>query len=289
MAQSCAGGREELGGRLGTDRDTPPSLAGAVTRPGVPGSGGHRRVTRRRGRAGVLRWAAATAAVFLLAIAGLTGTAHAVGTAHAASFGSGSASGYILNGGGPYWSVHAVFTVPLGICSPGENGPGTLYWVTLQGAGELVQAGIGLGCAGGKPQYDAWHVKPNLAGGALPIAQPVQPGDRVAARVICRGSACLEHLNDETKHWTANFPMQLPAGYTANLAAVGAESYNGGMPSGHVQVTGARVNFLPISHFDPSAWQEPPGLYGGTAALDPSPLDLRGEDFYFYWNGNPGS
>jgi hypothetical protein len=41
-----------------------------------------------------------------------------------------------------------------------------------------------------------------------------------------------------------------------------------------VAVTGAQVSGLPLGQFNPEADEQGPGIYNGTAGLDPMPLSL---------------
>jgi Peptidase A4 family len=258
----------------------------------------------RRPWAGVLRWAWLPAAACLVAVAGGAVTARAASAS--ASVTPWAWSGYVATGG-PYSWVSADFTVPTGTCSqgPAENGPlsggpGTAYWVGLQGDNggsvAIVQTGFFVDCWNGQPDYFAWTVEgQDLQYGAeTRLSEPVQPGDQIDAYVSCWGGDgyCVEGLIDVTQNWTYTLSVPVVDGFSGYYAAVAAESFNGGIASSPVGVTNAIVgalNFGPIGNFSPGAYEEQPSIYNGTAGLDPTPLDPTGSDFEFYWNGNPGS
>nr|WP_096302349.1 G1 family glutamic endopeptidase [Jatrophihabitans sp. GAS493] len=167
------------------------------------------------------------------------------------------------------------------------------YWVGIQGdnggggAAAIVQTGFGLGCNDGQPEYYALHA--DSVGNWIFSPEPVRPGDLIHASVSCDTSdICWEDLVNETQNWWNNTTVQVPGGFSTYVAAVAAESYNGGINDFPVQVSNARINGVPIAWSAPQANEETPSLYGGTAGIDPSPLDSTGMGFYFYWNGVPG-
>ena len=211
------------------------------------------------------------------------------GTAQAADALSTTAfwSGYEAYSGS-FYEVSADFIVPGATCSqgPGETGPYTGFWVGFQGVSVIVQTGFQVACISGQPVYSGWHA--DLTGRPTLISQPMQPGDQVDANVGCLFGLCEQTVQDVTQNWSSTTAFELPdpSGF---LAAVAAESGDGGVTTGPVQVTNAMMNGAPIGQFDPEAIQEDPADYGGTAGLDPTPLDLTGTVFQFYWNGNTGS
>jgi hypothetical protein len=242
---------------------------------------------RKRTRAGAVRWAVVPAAC-LAAVAGAVLVA-GTGTARAATFDPGAWSGYVAKGG-PYTSVAADFTVPVGVCASGQNGNGTAYWVGIQGTNDgsavIVQTGFALICANGQPVYEAVHA--TLQGGELVLPETVDPGDQIDEAVSCSGTTCWQDLRDVTQNWTDNISDQVENGFSGNIAAVAGESDNGGLPSSATVVTNATVDGAPIGQADPEADQQTLSNYNGTEGLDPTPLDSTGTAFDFYWNGANG-
>ncbi|WP_096304635.1 G1 family glutamic endopeptidase [Jatrophihabitans sp. GAS493] len=204
---------------------------------------------------------------------------------------SGGWSGFVARGGS-YSSAAADFIVPVGVCSPAQSqGIADAYWVGIQGdnggPAAIVQTGFALGCVNGQAVYYALHA--DLQGNWIYLPEHVQPGDLIDASVSCDATGlCGESLVDETQGWSDTSALQAQVGYAGYLAAVAAESYNGGVNDFPAQVSNAIFNGAPIAQFGPQANEETPSAYGGTAGLDPSPLDSTGMGFYFYWNGVPG-
>jgi hypothetical protein len=260
---------------------------------GTPGAAWRQRgAVHPRGRAAVLRWACVTAAASLLGGVGLVAAAGA-GAAPADALTTGGWSGYLVSGG-TYSLVSASFVVPQGFCTqgPGESGQSTYYWVGLEddpgaiASSSIVQTGFALGCGQGQPAYEAFTA--SLTGSPTGVSQAVEPGDTVFAEVGCGSGSCVEYLDDATQNWFDSVPVAVN-GFSANLAAVAAESFNGGINNSVVPVTQAEVDFAPLGAFSPQADEENPGNYGGTAGLEPSALDPTGENFDFEWDGSPGS
>jgi hypothetical protein len=240
-------------------------------------------------RTNVLRWTRVGAVMALLAVTGLAAAA-STGTAKADDgLTTGDWSGYVSTAT-PFSSVSADFIVPTATCTrgPGENDVAENFWVGFQGQGanELVQTGFTVQCDSGQPVYSGWHA--DVTASQTFISQPMQPGDQVDASVECLWGVCDETVQDVTQNWsdTSSLEASDPGSY---IAAVAAESYNGGVTFDPVQVTNAMINGLPLGQLDPQANEQSPAIYGGTAGLDPSPLDPTGTAFEFYWNGNPGS
>jgi hypothetical protein len=288
MDEPCSGGRQRPGRWPGAGRGAARRSAGALPRAGFPGRGGHGWVTGGRVRTRVLRWTRVCAVTGLLAVAGLaagagTGTAQAADALNTTAFWSGYEA-YP----GPFYEVSADFVVPGATCSqgPGETGPFTGFWVGFQGVSVIVQTGFQVTCVSGQPVYTGWHA--DLLGTSTPISQPMQPGDQVDANVACLFGLCEQTVQDVTQNWSSTVALDLPdpSGF---LAAVAAESGDGGVTTGPVQVTNAMMNGTPIGQFDPEAMQQDPANYGGTAGLDPTALDPSGAIFQFYWNGNTSS
>jgi hypothetical protein len=244
-------------------------------------------VTGGRTRTGVLRWTRVGAVMALLAVTGLAAAA-STGTAKA----DGAQPGPIWSGyvsfATPFSSASADFIVPGATCSqgPGENGPTTGFWVGIEGTSGIVQTGFQVECTSGQPFYSGWHA--GLTGTIALIRQPMQAGDQVDASVECLWGVCDETVQDVTQNWsdTSSLEASDPGSITA---AVAAESRDGGVTIGPVQVTNAMMNGTPIGQLNPVFQEQDPAIYGGTAFLDPTPLDPTGTAFQFYWNGNPGS
>lgn len=200
-------------------------------------------------------------------------------------------SGYLVNGGASY-SVTATFTVPTVYCQSTPDGS-TGFWVGIfsapsNGRATIVQDGIQVGCANGQPSYSAWLVGSGYSAGVPVCVQyPVQPLDTIAVSVWEFGATYYEFLDDTVQNWSWLVPVTGGAA-SSNIAAVAAESFNGGAAFDPVAVTGAQVNGLPLNQFNLEASEQNPGNYVGTAGLDPSGLDASGQDFNFYWNGPPG-
>jgi hypothetical protein len=235
-------------------------------------------------RTNVLRWTRVGAVMAVLAVTGLAAAA-STGTAKADD-GPGW-SGYVSTAG-PFSSASADFIVPTATCSKGsgETGPAENFFVAVEGTSEIVQTGFQVGCNSGQPGYAGWHA--DLTGNLTFISQPMQHGDQVDASVECLWGVCDETVQDVTQNWSdtssleASDPVSLQAG-------VAAESYDGGVTFGQVQVTNAMMNGSPIGQLDPQTEVQDPAIYNGLAELDPFPLDKPGTDFYFFWNGNPNS
>jgi len=261
-----------------------------------------RPVVRRSGWRTIARWGCLPAAGCLLA-----GLAAGLGTASADSGPSGTSadsgapgnglsytlgqwSGYVLKGGS-YQAANAMFLVPNGVCTqgPSEDGPATTYWVGLQDDATIAQAGLYAECIGGQPDYFTWTA--DASGHPTPVPQPVQPGDELAVSIYCPagGNTCTQQLQDVTQNWAQSFNLSVPDGFSANIAAVASESQDGGIYSDAVMVEGANVDTEPIGQYYPEADVQDPSIYGGTATLDPSPLDTTGMNFSFVWNGYTGS
>jgi hypothetical protein len=119
---------------------------------------------------------------------------------------------------------------------------------------------------------------------AVSLPNPVQPVDRITAGVYEWGNGYFTVLYDAVQNWSAVNYVQGGTGST-DYTAVAAESYNGGAYFDPLAVTGASVNWAPLSQSNPQAWEQSPGIYNGTAGLDPSGLDASGQDFNFHWNG----
>jgi hypothetical protein len=203
-------------------------------------------------------------------------------------------SGYRADGG-YYQGVNAIFTVPTGFCTqgPSESGPGTGYWAGLEGPTDwapvwIIQAGFQLNCQDGQPTYGAWTA--DYLGVATPVTEPVEPGDQVAVSIFCPGAGtCTQQLQDVTQNWDQTFSVDAPAGFSANTAAVAAESTDGGITSTPVTVTDANVDITPIGQVGAQATEQNPGLYDGAAALVPSPLDPTGMNFTLAYDNSTGS
>jgi hypothetical protein len=233
-------------------------------------------------RTNVLRWTRVGAVMGLLAVTGLAAAA-STGTAKADD--GGAWSGY-LSTAGPFSSASADFIVPTAICSPGSNGQTTLFWVGIEGTSGIVQTGFVVECVGGQPAYAGTHA--DLTGTVTVISQPMQAGDQVDASVECLWGVCDETVQDVNQNWsdTSSLEASDPGSI---LGAVAAESADGGVTTGEVQVTNAMLNGTPIGLLDPQTEVQDPAIYNGLAELDPFPLDKPGTDFYFFWNGNPDS
>jgi Peptidase A4 family len=284
----------------------------ASIRDGSPGGPGRR--VRRPGWRTIVRWGRWPVIACLLASlgAGIASADTGVGqTAPVASVATGRGlivpvttctisncstwSGYVAEGGS-YQAVNAIFTVPAGFCTqgPSESGPDTAYWVGLEGpadgAAAIAQAGFSLICINGQPTYYAWTANGNGKANP-PLTEPVEPGDQVAVSIFCPGSGtCTQQLQDVTQNWDQTFSLPMPAGFsTGTMAAVAAESFHGGINSTPVQVTDANVDITPIGQVGAEAMEENPSMYGGTAALVPSPLDPNGMNFMFAYNNSTGS
>jgi hypothetical protein len=284
MDEPRSDGQQRPGRWPGAGRGARRRSAGALLRAGFPGRGGHGWVTGGRMRTGVLRWTRVGAVTALLAAAGLAAAA-STGTAKADA--GGAWSGY-LSTAGPFSSASADFIVPTATCSqgPGENGPTTVFWVGIEGTSGIVQTGFAVECVGGQPAYAGTHT--SLTGATTPISQPMQPGDQVDASVACLFGVCDETVQDVTQNWSDTSSLQASDPGSV-LGAVAAESYDGGVTTGQVQVTNALMNGTPIGQLNPQAETQDPSIYNGQAFLDPFPLDPTGTAFYFFWNGNPGS
>jgi hypothetical protein len=188
--------------------------------------------------------------------------------------------------GGPFTSAAGDFTVPVGVCSSGQNENGTAYWVGIQGPTALIQTGFNVVCKNGQPTYQALHSTPQSL--FLPLTETVLPGDQIDEAVSCSGSTCSEDLDDVTQNWTSDASYQVIAGYSGNFAAVVGESNNGGATSSATVVTGATVDGAPIGQSDAEADQETLSNYDGAYGLDPTPLNSTGEDFDLFWDGAGG-
>jgi hypothetical protein len=217
------------------------------------------------------------------------------GTAHAASasltLDPGAWSGYVPKGG-PFHSVTGDFTVPVGVCSSGQNANGTSYWVGIQGAdpstAAIIQTGFNVVCNNGQPTYAAWHVTNPQNPIAVAIPNPVKPGDQIDESVSCSGSTCTQDLHNVTQNWTSDISNQVVNGFSGYIAGVVGESDDGGATSDATVVTDATVNGAPIGQSNPEADQQTLSNYGGTFGLDPTPLDSTGTAFDLYWNGAGG-
>ncbi len=206
---------------------------------------------------------------------------------------TGAWSGYVVKSGTSS-DVSAKFTVPAALCPTGLTGPQTSFWAGIQswgsnGASTLVQDGISLFCANGQPSYWAWMVADAYSDGRpVILLDPVQPNDVIMAFVYTDsvGNYTLV-VADQAENWleyrqtTGNPPSN-------DYAAVGAESFDGGVNFSPVAVTNAEVNNAPIGQSHYEADEQGPSIYNGTAGLDPSALDAAGQDFNFYWNAPPG-
>jgi hypothetical protein len=235
-------------------------------------------------RTGVLRWTRVGAVTGLLAVAGLAAAA-SPGTAKADT--GGAWSGYVSTAG-PFSSASADFIVPSATCTqgPGENGPTTGFWVGIEGTSGIVQTGFVVECVDGTPAYAGTHS--GLDGTTTPLSQPMQAGDQVHAAVACFLGVCDETVQDVTQNWndTSSLGASDPGSI---LGAIAAESADGGVNTGQVQVTNAMMNGVPIGQLNPQAQTQNPAIYNGLGFLDPFPLDPTGTSFYFFWNGTPGS
>jgi hypothetical protein len=244
-------------------------------------------MTGGRMRTGVLRWTRVGAVMALLAVTGLAAAA-STGTAKADGAQPGPYWSSYKSYAGPFASASADFIVPGATCSqgPGETGPAEMFWVGIQGTSGIVQTGFVVECVAGQLLYAGWHAE--LTGTATYISQPMQAGDQVDASVECLWGVCDETVQDVTQNWsdTSSLEASDPGSL---LGAVAAESYDGGVTTGPVQVTNAMLNGTPIGQLDPQAEVENPAMYNGLAELAQTPLDPTGTDFEFYWNGNPGS
>ena len=203
---------------------------------------------------------------------------------------SGRWSGYMI-GAAAHNEVAATFTVPALSCQSGEDGPATAFWAGISstdsnGTQTIVQDGVRVACANGQPQYYAWIVSDVNTGYSVPLPNPVQPGDTVTAAVWEMGATYWMGLYDPVENWWS-FNSITGVAASTNIAAVAAESFNGGAYFDPVAVTGAEVNGVPLGQSNPVAEEEDPGWYNGTAGLDPSGLDASGQNFNFYWNGTP--
>ena len=237
-------------------------------------------------RTGALRWTRVGAVMGLLAATGLA-VAASPGTAKADTSPGGSWSGY-LSTAAPFSSASADFIVPTATCTqgPGENGPTTAFWVGIEGSSGIVQTGFVVECVNGAPAYAGTHS--DLNGATTPLSQPMQAGDQVHAAVDCLLGVCDETVQDVTQNWsdTSSLEASDPG---STLGAIAAESSDGGVNTGQVQVTNALMNGVPIGQLNPQAQTENPAIYNGLGFLDPFPLDSTGTAFYFFWNGTPGS
>jgi hypothetical protein len=236
---------------------------------------------------GVVRWTRVGAVTGLLAAAGLAAAA-SPGTAQADTQLGPAWSGYV-SFSQPFSSVSADFTVPGATCSkgPGETGPSTLFWVGMQGSSnQIVQTGFEVECINGTSAYGGFHT--DLTGTTSIIGQHMQAGDQVHAAVACLLGVCDETVQDVTQNWSDTSSLQA-SDPGSTLAAVAAESNDGGVTTDQVQVTNAMMNGVPIGQLNPQAETQNPAIYNGLAFLDPFPLDPSGTAFYFFWNGNPGS
>jgi Peptidase A4 family len=249
-------------------------------------------VTRGRVRAGVMRWARASAVTGLLAVVGLTAAGAQQARAAASLVTGARYSGYVIHGGPgipDFYSVSAQFLVPLASCLPGESGNGTYYWVGFQSSvGGLAQTGFTVSCTNGQPVYAGWHIDLGIIS-LKTIPEPMQPGDTVNASVVCWFGLCAETVQDVTQNnWSDTAVYVAPAGFSGDLlTSVVAESFGGGISSWPVRVTNAVVNSTPIGQFNPEADEQNPANYNGTASIDPSPLDPTGTSFWLSWNGDP--
>ncbi len=200
-------------------------------------------------------------------------------------------SGYVVKGRSNN-EVAATFTVSTLSCQSGQDGVGTALWVGIQstdsnGTPTIVQDGIGYRCGTGWPQYWAWMVPDAHSQQISALGDPVQPGDRISADVFEFGSVYWMILEDPVENWWAIKTVTGGAA-SSNMAAVAAESFDGGAYFDPVAVTGAQVNDLPLGQSSPEADEEGTGFFNGTAGLDPSGLDASGQNFNFSWNGTPG-
>jgi hypothetical protein len=261
-------------------------LSRSVLRRQRPGDGqpdaADRWAKRHPGWSTIARWGSLPAIACLLAGLGLAaGSDRSPGSAARADPVPplGSWSGYTISGG-PYHKAGATFTVPTATCpqsGSGSSGSYTVYKAGLQGTGAIVQAGFEITCNVGQPGYWGWT---STAAGTSGIMTTVSPGDQLAVAISCLGTgACSEGLQDVTQNWNKIYTLSVPNGFTANVAAVAAESGNGGVASGPVQVTGATVDNAPIGTYNPQPNEQDPNLYGGKTALIPSALDSTGMDF----------
>ena len=194
---------------------------------------------------------------------------------------------------GDNYEASALFTVPTPICSSGENGPETAFWVGIENPItplSLVQDGFAVSCSNGQPTYQVWYL-PSAWSDGVPQYLPntVQAGDDIFAYVYTDPSGnYIEFLDDLTQKWYYWTQITGSAPGT-DVAAVAAESFNGGVNFAPVAVTDAEVNDAPIAQSDIETDEQTPSIYNGTAGLDPSPLDsATGMNFTFAWNGTPG-
>ncbi len=199
---------------------------------------------------------------------------------------------YQTNGNnGNNFEASAFFTVPTAICSPGENAE-TAFWVGVENPItplSIVQDGFLVSCASGQPSYQAFYL-PSAWSDGVPQYLPntVQAGDDIFAYVYTDPVGnYYELVTDVTQNW--DYLTQIPGSPPVyDVAAVGAESFNGGVNFAPVAVTDAQVNDAPIGQSNPEADEQTPSIYSGTAGLDPTPLDASQMDFSFQWNGTPG-
>jgi hypothetical protein len=204
---------------------------------------------------------------------------------------TGTWSGYVVKGGANN-EVAATFTVPTADCQSTPYGF-TGFWVGIQstdgnGIRTIVQDGIQISCGNGQPSYSAWGIGNAYSGGTpVFLTDPVQPVDRITAVVWESGATYWMSLYDPVENWWWSNSATGGAA-SSNTAAIAAESFFGGADFDPVAVTGAEVNGLPLNQFKPEADEQDPNSYHATAGLDPSGLDASGENFNFYWNGQPG-
>jgi hypothetical protein len=263
--------------------------SGPPFRARFPGRGGSSRLTRRRALASIQRWARVCAVAGLLAVSGIvTGAGAGTALADGPPDTLGLWSGYVAYPG-PFDSASADFVVPGASCTqgPGETGPWTGFWVGLSAPGAIDQTGFEVYCDAGQPTYTAWHS--DLSGTPTMVSDPMQPGDQVDVNVFCWPNWCYQQVQDVTQNWISGSWLSVPDSFTPDIAAVAAESGEGGVTTGPVQVTYATVDGSPLGQFSPLPNQQNPALYNGMAGLDPTGLDPTGTAFQFYWDGSTGS
>jgi hypothetical protein len=272
---------------------SPTAARSTTTAPsGAARAGRHRGGRLRHRRVTPLRAVLAAGAVGVLTVAALAQARPAASRAD--TVGQWSAQ---IAQGGPFFQVTADFTVPAPNCPPASPGvpatgaglgvaPGgsqrTDYWVGLQSlaVSAIIQAGFLVNCSAGSPSYAA--ITSDTSGNFTNLQGPVQAFDSIGLDINCAGG-CVANINDMTQGWTQAVPFFVPAGFSATIAAVGSESFSGGVPSSPVIVDNATVNGQPLGQASPQAMIEDPSIYGGTADLVPNPLDPSGENFSFAW------
>ena len=252
--------------------------------------------------AGVVAIGLGGAAVMFPGVAGVWRVRAAPGASLArvkladSSFAIGMTSGYTVSQVNA-WEATMTFVVPTQVsCQPSQACTVNIFWVGIygtnsSGAVAIAQDGIGISCANGRPTFFPWmNTDAAVNAQFVPSSDPVMPGDTITAEVWANdpdGDYVME-VNDSAQAWVSFGDIfNGPVGQAS--ASYSAESYDGGVQFPPVPVTNAEINGSPIGQYNLQAWEEAPSLYGGTAGLDPTPLDASGSAFTFAWNGPVGS